>query len=242
MLLQNRVIVLRVIRYRENSLIVSCYAQEHGRITLLVNRAYPNGKKAGMNVYFQPLSVLDVVYYYRPNAEMFRVKEVTSAYHFPNLHQNPIKLTISIFLSELLYRTIREEETNQPLFAFIENSIQILDNLQTGVANFHLIFMMQLSRYLGFYPLNRWSAAEPFFDIKNGKFCGAEQAHGFVLEEQTSKMLSELIDTPMLNPEALTLNQNQRRIIIEAIASFYRFHLGAGIRFRTLPVLIQLFE
>lgn len=242
MLQQNRVIILRVIRYRENSLIVSCYAKEHGRITLLVNNAFPKGKKAGLKVYFQPLSVLDVVYYYRPNAEMFRVKEVAPAYAITSLHQNPIKLTMSIFLSELIYRTIREEETNPQLFAFIQNSIQMLDNLESGVANFHLIFMMQLSRYLGFYPLNRWSPTEPYFDIKNGIFCGVEPAHGFVLEKQTSKVLSQLIDTPMFAPETLSLNQSQRQTLIEAISSFYRFHLGSGIRFRTLPILIQLFQ
>lgn len=242
MLQRNRVIVLRIVRFKENSLIVSCYAQEHGRITLLVNNAFPKGKKVGLNVYFQPLSILDVVYYYRPNAEIFRVKEVTPSYAFASLHLNPVKLTITIFLSELIYRTVREQETNQHLFAFIESSVQMLDNLNSGIANFHLIFMVQLTRYLGFYPLNRWSPAEPYFDIKNGIFCGVEPSHGFVLEKQTSKLLNCLIDTPMLNPEQLSLNHNQRQILIEAIVSFYRFHLGSGVRLRTLPILIQLFE
>lgn len=242
MLHHDRVIVLRTIRFKENSLIVSCYAREHGRITLLVNNAFPKGKKIGLNVYFQPLSILEVVYYYRPNAEIYRVKEVTPTHAFTSLHLNPIKLAITIFLGELIYRTVREQETNQHLFAFIENSVQMLDNLKAGVANFHLIFMVQLSRYLGFYPLNRWSPAEPYFDIKNGVFCGVEPAHGFVLERQTSRLLSNLMDTPMLNPEMLSLNQNQRQILIEAITSFYRFHLGSGIRFRTLPILTQLFE
>lgn len=242
MLQRNRVIVLRTIRYKENSLIVSCYALEQGRITLLVNNAFPKGKKVGLNVYFQPLSILDVVYYYRPFAEMHRVKEVTPTHAFTSLHLNPIKLAITIFLAELIYRTVKEQETNQHLFAFIENSVQMLDNLKAGVANFHLIFMVQLSRYLGFYPLNRWSPAEPYFDIKNGVFCGVEPAHGFFLEKQTSRLLSNLMDTPMLNPELLGLNQNQRQILIEAITSFYRFHLGSGIRFRSLPILIHLFE
>ncbi|QKG81044.1 DNA repair protein RecO [Tenuifilum thalassicum] len=242
MLAESRVVVLRTVRYKENSLIVSCYSRDFGRTTLLVNRAFQKGRKAGLNVYFQPLTVLDTVFYNRPNTEVHRLKELGLVHAFGSLHQDPIKLTISVFISELIYRTVKEEEPNPHLFTFIENSIVILDHLHSGISNFHLIFMVQLARYLGFYPINSWTEDNCIFDYKNGKFTNVEPANGFYLCKSTSQLLGEIMKTPMLNADKINLNRKQRNEIIEGITAFYRFHLGSGIRFKTLPILNQLFN
>ncbi len=242
MLAENSVIVLRSVRYRENSLIVSCYGRQSGRISLLVNQAFPKGKKSGRNVFFQPLSILDVVYYSRLNNEIQRVKEVSPAYFLATIHHNPVKLAIAVFLSELIYRSIREEEENSNLFSFLENAIVILDNLHSGLANFHLLFMIQLTRYLGFYPANEWNPTELFFDIKNGKFIGYEPAHGFYLNREISELLGKVMQLPLQYPEKLALNHKMRIALIDGLTQYYRFHLGVGINFRSLPVLMQLFE
>lgn len=242
MLVGNRVVVLRVVRYRENSLIVNCYGKTNGRLTLLVNNAFSKGKQTGKNVFFQPLSIVDVVYYTRPNSDMHRLKEVSPALPLSSLHHNPVKLAISIFISELIYRTIREEEENAQLFSYLESSIQVLDELHAGVANFHLIFMVHLSRYLGFYPINNWSEAESVFDYKNGKFVAGEPSHGFALGKQVSKLLGDVLKASLFKPDELKLDHKQRVKLIEGITQYYRFHLGAGVNFRTLPILMQLFE
>lgn len=234
--------VLRTVRYRENSLIVSCYGKSNGRLTLLVNNAFPKGRQTGKNVFFQPLSVLDVVYYKRLNSDMHRLKEVSLAHPLSSLHHNPVKLAISIFISELIYRTIREEEENAQLFSYLESSIQVLDELHAGVANFHLVFMVHLSRYLGFYPINDWSANASVFDYKNGKFVGGEPSHGFALGKEVSKLLGDVLNASLFKPEELKLNHRQRVELIDGITQYYRFHLGAGVNFRTLPILMQLFE
>ena len=81
---------------------------------------------------------------YRPNATLYRVKEAKSFYPFSSIPYDPYKSSMALFLSEFLYRAIREEAENRPLFAYLQHSIIWLDECGDGFANFHLVFLMRL--------------------------------------------------------------------------------------------------
>ena len=70
----------------------------------------------------------------------------------PSLLSDPSKLAIGLFVCEFLYHALRDEQRNEPLFDYVRTSIEWLDGRERDFANFHLVFLMHLSRFLGFYP------------------------------------------------------------------------------------------
>ncbi|HOC36435.1 MAG: DNA repair protein RecO [Bacteroidales bacterium] len=242
MLQKSRGIVLHAVKFRDNSLIATCYSKEFGRTTIQVNHAYGSGKTAGLAVYFQPLDILDLVFYKKETSEISLLKEVAIAIPLSELHFDPVKISISMFVSEVIYRTVREVEPNSELYEFLENSIRLLDVMHDGVANFHLIFLIQLTRYLGFYPANGWSETMPFFDYKNGFFCPSPPSHSFNLDKTSSRRLGMLLGTPFYRSNEISLNHAQRIQAINDLLCYYNFHLGSPLDFKTLPILIQLFQ
>lgn len=242
MLHKSKAIVLHTVRYKDNSLIAYCYSELFGRISFVVNSAYSSGKSPGKAVYFQPFSILDVVFYRKPGSDLCRLKEVSIAIGQSSISFDHTKRTIALFLSEVIYRTVREEEPNPTFYNFLENSVHLLDIMQSGVANFHLIFLMQHSRHLGFFPSNLWSATNKYFDYRSGSFIPHIPQHNFYLESDVSKMISQVISTPFYNAEELSLSHNHRQQIISGILQYYKFHLGSNLEFTSLTVLTQLFD
>ena len=151
MLQKTKGIVLHTLKYNDTSIIVDIYTELSGRASFLV--AVPRSRKAAVkSVLFQPLSFIEFEADYRPNATLYRVKEAKSFYPFSSIPYDPYKSAMALFLSEFLYRAIREEAENRPLFAYLQHSIIWLDECREGFSNFHLVFLMRLSRFLGLYP------------------------------------------------------------------------------------------
>lgn len=242
MLQKSKAIVLHTIKYKDNSIIAYCYTEAFGRTSFLVNNAFAKGKNPGKAVYFQPFAILDVVFYIKESMNLCRLKEVSISINQTAIPFNPVKRSIVFFLSEVVHRTVKEEEPNRLFYNFLENSIHLLDIMHSGVANFHLIFLMQHSRHLGFFPSNVFTDFNKYFDYKNGTFIPSIPQHNFYLEPDVSKLLGEVVQTPFHRAEELILNHNQRVQIINGILKYYKFHLGNTLEFNSLEVLTQVFD
>src|SRR5512133_3092423 len=137
MLIKTRAIVLHHVKYGESSLIVTLYTERHGRMTCMVSGI--RSKKTHLSLtFFQPLTLLEAEIYYRPNREVHRLKELSCPFHYTSIPFAITKSTISLFIAEILWLTLREEEANEELFNFLFHAFQLLDTKDEGVANFHL--------------------------------------------------------------------------------------------------------
>lgn len=242
MFLKTRAIVLNSIKFRENSLISYCYSQEFGRISLLVRRAFGGSKKQGKSIFFQPFNVLNLVLHPSPRSELDSLREVEFALYHHNIPFDNMKRSIALFLSEFVYRTVREKEANPALYDYIENFIQQLDTQHVGIANFHLIFMAQFIRHVGFMPTNSWSEREPYFDYKNGSFTAIQPRHLLYFDREASWLLGQLLNTPLSECNTLKLNRLQRVQMIDNLLDYYKFHLGDVFEMNSLPVLSAVFQ
>ena len=150
MIYATRAIVLNQIRYGDSSLIVDLYTENLGRQTVFVKGVYSK-KSATRAALFQPLHLLEIQLHHRPNRQMQRISNTQICYQFQNIPYDPVKNCIALFIAEILYKTLKEEESNPKLFDFLLHTIQTLDLNESGTANFHLAFLVHYSRYLGFY-------------------------------------------------------------------------------------------
>jgi DNA repair protein RecO (recombination protein O) len=235
-------IALHTVRYGDNSLVAYIYTYEHGRVTIMVNGAYGKGRGARKAIFFQPLSLINLVYYPGKNHGMGRFKEVSPYVTLSSLHYNHIKMAIALFIGEVIYRAVREEESNPLLFNFLEVSIQSLDAIDQGVSNFHLLFLAQLSRYLGFFPSGTYSSLTPFFDYKNGLFVKSEPSHPMFLTPEYANILSKALSTKFDEAHDLKLNGYQRSSFLGMMLSYYAYHTDTVQNIKSLPILSQVFD
>jgi DNA repair protein RecO (recombination protein O) len=122
-----------------------------GRQSFLVKGVRKSRKQSRSNL-FQPLFILDFEIYYKDNRDMHLVKEVTRSIPLNSIPYNITKSTQAIFMSEILYRVLKEEEANPIMAQYLFSTIQYLDAMDEPSPEYHIVFMFQLSRYLGFFP------------------------------------------------------------------------------------------
>ena len=213
MLQKTKGIVLHTLKYNDTSIIVDMYTELFGRASFLVT--VPRSRKAAVkSVLFQPLSFIEFEADYRPNATLYRVKEAKSFYPFSSIPYDPYKSSMALFLSEFLYRAIREEAENRPLFAYLQHSIIWLDECGEGFANFHLVFLMRLSRFLGLYPNNPEEAVR----------------------------LRQLMRMNYETMHLFGMSRAERTRCLTIMNDYYRLHLPDFPALKSLEVLKELFD
>lgn len=224
MLHKTRGIVLQTISYSDTSVIARIYTEEFGLQPYMVNGA--RGKRAKIKAsVLQPLSLVEMVVYHKEKSSLQRISEIRNNQPFTSIPYNIVKTSIAIFLNELLCKAIKEEEPNARLFEFLHSSVQILDLEPESCSNFHLCFMIQLSKYLGFYPQGKACADTPYFDLQEGTFIAKEPIHPYFLYPVHAQLLWQLIQSDYSTSSALPLQKNQRKELISKLILYYELHL-----------------
>ena len=170
MLHKTRGIVFKTTDYGDSSIIVQVFTEKFGLQSYIVNGAKKPKAKISRNI-FQPLHLLDMVVYHKNTGNVQRIKEVKNSPVLQSIPYDVIKSSLAIFLNEVLYKAVKQQSAEEKLFEFTFNAIEWLDHQTEGLANFHLFFLVRLTRYLGFYPDKQLLDKAGFFDLKNGVFC-----------------------------------------------------------------------
>lgn len=236
-----KAIVLHSIKYKENSSIVYLYTDGFGRQTYLIN-GLRSGKSKAKASFFHPLFLLDIEAYHNPKSDIQRLKEFQLSVPLQNMPFTLTKSSLALFISELLYKVVREEDSNTELFDFLYHSILMLDELDEGIANFHLHFLAQLSKYLGFYPNITKQEDAAYFDIKTGEFCILRPRHPLFFSTENTQLLSKLMNLPVSQLSQLEMNRYQRFSFLNSMMEFYGFHFENLSQLRSLQVLNEVFE
>jgi DNA repair protein RecO (recombination protein O) len=241
MLYKTKALVLNHLKYGDASLVSTIYTEQLGRKTFLVQGVY--GRKSKFHpTFFQPFTLLDLEMYMNPKRELQRIKEVNLDIPFHTIPFDPVKSTIALFLSEILYKVLKEEEANHSLFHYLYHAIQILDTKETGIANFHLVFMLNLTKYLGFYPVDNYSETEIMFDPFNGKFFSYLESQKSDSDKVLSEWMHKLLNASFDELEKLTMNHQIRYSLLRMLIDFYNLHLGGLGNIKSLSVLKNVFE
>jgi len=221
MIFKTRGIVFRFTKFKETSIIVTIFTELFGLQSYIVNGVRSKSAKNKIALY-QPLTLLNLVVYHRENANIERIKEISILHPYRSLATNIKKSTLAIFINELLNKTVKDESHTAEVFQFICDSLIILDTKEDGYENFHLIFMVKLSRFLGF-------GAHKLNEIIGGK----------IADRETEKLIDELLladyDT------FLKINNMQRRNILDLLLKFYHEHMDSLGEIKSVHVLREVF-
>ena len=235
MLQKTRGIVLHTVKYSETSLIVKVYTEVFGIQTYMVKGARSPKSKL-RPILFQPLTLLDLVAYHKERSTMHSLKEIRLAHPYQSMPFDIRKSSIALFLNEVVYRAVGEEEPNAALFEFLWSSFLLLDAVEEPFAHFHLLFTIKLTKYLGFNPRNTRTEEHCFFNLSEGTFQPLF-LEGVCLDRNLSLTWSRLLDWPFEKPAIPDLSAKERDEMLDALLLYYRFHLPGFSGFRSAEVL-----
>lgn len=256
MLEKSHAIVLHTLKYGDHKVVVELFTRTWGRLSFIVTLP-KSAKSPFRKQYFQPMTVLEVECDVRPRVALQKMHDVRLLVPYTTIPLSPAKLSITLFIAEFLYYALRSEQRNEPLFDYITDSMQWLDAAVTHYANFHLTFLMRLSRFLGFYPNmetpsnlpyseerldtpHRQGETEGVFDLREGLFTTTVPVHQDFLPSAEARMIRLLMRMDYPTMHLFQISQQDRRRILDVLMRYYKLHLPDFPELRSLAVLHQL--
>lgn len=237
MLVSSEGILLHQIKYSDHQTIVRAYTRQFGMMSLLV----PSGRgRSKPRNFFQTMLPVELQFQMRENRSLCRLHEMHVLNANAHIAASPAKTAQLLFLSELIIKSVREHEKNEALFAFIFQSVQLLEEWGSDLPDFHLKFAIDLSRFLGFYPVQNFNRQNTWFSCKEGAFQAIKDDS--VLDQDISKALALLMDTEYHELNTLPWSARIRRSLIQAILHYYQWHLPSVRDLKTPAVLEEVFR
>ena len=241
MQVKTKAIVISSLKYQEKSLIVKCFTLSDGLKSYFVRDAFSSRKSNQKIAYFQPLTILEIEAIHKNKGTLENFKEIKIASPFHSIHSNVVKSTIVMFVSEILNTSIQEEEKNESLFNFLETAMHWLDN-HDEISNFHLILLLEITKYLGFYP-DVANIEIKFFEMTEGVFSPFQAISSLTAHE--TNLFKKLIGLKFDNSQNVgtkSFHVIERQILLKILVDYYSFHLDGFHKPKSIEVLKEVFE
>lgn len=238
MLHKTRAIVFKTTDYGEASVIVQLFTEKFGLQSYIINGVKKPRAKITPNM-LQPLHLLDVVAYHKANGNIQRIAELKNSPVLLSVPYDVIKSCVAIFLNEVLYKAVKAQGADESLFGFVFSAVEFLDHQTESPANFHLLFLVQLTRYLGFYPDVTITNAD-YFDLKNGVFSRHKpDSFSFIAQPHTANFY-KLLQCSFENSAQLKFNNDERRYLLNKLLEYYALHIESFGNVRSQSVLEEV--
>ena len=233
-----KAIVLSSLKYGDTSLIVKAFTESDGIKSYLLKGVLSSKKGNLKPAYFMPLMQLEIVANHRNKGTLESIREVKVSIPYQSLHTNIVKNSVVLFLAEMLGNGIQEEEQDQGLFNYLEYALHWLD-VQPPSPNFHILFLLNLTKFLGFYPDTSMQNL-PFFDLQEGSFCASPSLNPLIQSENLENF-KKFLGTNFDRLNTIQLTKSNRLELLKMVILYYRLHVHGFREPKSLAVLNAVF-
>lgn len=232
-------LVLSALKFGDTSLIVRMYTAQLGLQSYLL-KGILGKKKGGLKAgHFQPLTQMDIVGSSGREGKLGYLREAHIAYPYQTVHTDIRKSTVALFLSEVLSGCLRESEPDEGLFEYLCSALQWLDH-QNQIANFHIRFLIGLTRFLGLYP-DLSAKDAPIFDLREGAFLSRTTLNPSLEGKQLTYFV-RFLESDFDSISQIPMNQESRRELLKGLIQFYELHIPGFRKPRSLDVFDTVFS
>ena len=236
----SRGFVVKSIKNGETSMIVSCYLDDIGLQSFIVKGVYGTKKNKFTKAHFFPLNFISIDYSVSKTGRLGYIKEVKPLKLYKSLHSNVEKSTVIIFLSEILNSIFKEEgEENKNLFNFLDRSLNWYDS-QESCNNFHIKFLIELTRHIGFYP-NIRSKEDNFFNLESGSSSTVKPISKFI-DFDDYELFKKLLGMKFEDLNHMAINKDSRLRLLNHIIDYYSLHLQMFKSPKSIDILSEIFK
>jgi len=234
-------IVLNQIKYTDSGLVAQVFTKRFGRQSFMI-RGVRNRKGGRQASLFRPLTILDMVIYFRDSRSMQSLKEVSVEFAPSGIYGNVLKSSMAIFIGEVLTSVLKEEGEQEQLFNYIRDAVIYLDTRQESFSNFHIAFLTGLCSFLGFEPGRRTDSNRKIFDLVNGAFVEIPPAHGLYSDTEISSVFADFFDSSWDSMNQIPLSGEMRNNVLSEMLKYYSVHLPSFGKIRSIEVLREVFR
>ncbi len=232
--------MLNTTKYGDKKLFVNMFTKEYGMMSFACS-AGGRGRNSSRANLFQPLNILEVEFDLKPKSEIHALKEARIDYPASGIPFDAYKLSISLFLAEFLRYALMNEQSNPLLFDYISQSIEWLDNAEREFSNFHIIFMVHLSTFIGFRPNLEEFYPGAWFDMREGCFSALVPTHKDTIAPADAVLIPTLSRLSFSTMHLLKLSRRERNVCTETVLKYYSLHIPTFPELRSFAVLKELF-
>ena len=191
-------------------------------------------------ILLHPLALIEIGAVHKSNTDLHMGRSVNYYKSVQNITLNPVKSGIAMFLAEWLFHTVRIGEADKVFFNWLEQAIERL-NYSDYPVNFHLWFLLNLSKYMGFYPQGRKSTKTPIFNLTEGEFTN-RSIPGDLLSEEESEWLDQIMNSNFESTEKIKLSRLNRRKLLQFFHDYFQICLNSDFRLKSFDILFQIFD
>jgi len=232
-------IILQTINYSDTSLIAKIYTETFGLQSYMISGARSKKSKTKATL-FQPMSLVELEVSNSQKSTLQHISEIAIQHPYTEIPYNIVKSSIALFLNEVLFRSLKEEHPDEDLFSFIKNSFLILGIKIESCSNFHLSFLVQVSKFFGFYPQGSFSETNSFFDLCEGRFYSKIPSHNNYLTPPDALLLNQLMDSSFETIHELKIGAIKRKMMLNSLIFFFQFHIPSFGEVKSVAVLEQV--
>lgn len=229
-------IIFHSFKYSETSIIARVFTKDLGLQSYIVPGVRKQKSRIKQNL-FQPLSILELVVYHKERGGLQHIREISCPKPFDTIPYEIAKSSIAIFLAEMLHHSLKNHEPNPPLFTFIHDAVKQLDQTKGRIADFHLVFLLQLSRFLGFQPRDNYDKQNCVFNLREGVFQPLTTGMETVLDKTLSIYFHKAIKAKMEHAELLMIPKEFRKQLLHTAIDLYRYHLDGMQEIKSHTIL-----
>ncbi len=237
---KGRGVVLHTIKYSENAIVVHLLTDVGGRQSFIVQGVRSGKGRGSKAALFQPLFTLEFEGVASSRGELHRFSEVRSALVLRRTPFDIRRSAIALFIAEVLYRLVKESAPNSALFERVWCAIEALDTIEDGVANFHIWFLANLSRDLGFMPSGSYEDGM-WLDIREGAYVAHQPHSDVAIAPRDAALFATMLGCSVTELGSVALSRNDRVSLLEALLHYYGYHLDTIYSVQSLTILRELF-
>ncbi|GGX11924.1 DNA repair protein RecO [Aquimarina muelleri] len=239
MIIKSPAIVIHSLRYSEADLIVSLFTKTNGLRSYLLRGVLKSRRGKIRASLFQPLTLLEIEAFHKDKGSLERIKEAKIKTTYKTLHTNFVKSSLVFFISEVLKNSIHEEEANVDLFEYLETVLIWLDEHET-IGNFHIVFLIKLTQYLGFYPDIPIAKAN-YFNMLEGVFQSSSN-NAYCIDGQHIAQFKFFLGKTFEASMYIKLSKAIRRDLLAMLLVYFELHLHGFKKPKSLSVLNEIFN
>lgn len=232
MVVSTSAIVISKLKYKDNDLILKLLTRELGVCNFLVRN--PAGKKRNKIInYFQPLSILNIEFENRNKSRLNYLKDIEIKYLFKSIHFDIKKSMVVLFISEILSKILNFQEKDKLLFDFISDSLVIFD--KNNYQNFHLFFLIHLTKYFGLFPQTD-NIKGLYFDLEQGVFSFEKPTKHYIAGGKLD-IFKKLLGIKFDHIVEINITNSMRRDLIDDIITYYKYHFESFSNLKSINVI-----
>lgn len=235
-----RGVVIGTLKYGEKGMVVQMLTSTLGRQSYMVQGLGSRRGRGARPALLQPMFALEFEGLESPKMEMHRLGEVHAGIVLQSIPFDVKKSSIALFMAEVLYRLVKESEANAMLFDFVWGSVEALDTAAEGVANFHLWFLSNLCRFLGFSPGNEYMP-DAWFDTAEGVYTAAAPPCEHAMSQENALIFRDMLECDVRYLGEIGLNRRQRVDFLAALLAYYGYHLDTIHSVQSVRILQEVF-